>query len=494
MKFRFLLPIAFIAIATLSACTEDTAGIGSSLTDETDKLQVATGRFNVTTRSILADSVFSHGHNFYLGRVRDPETGGYVKTEFMTQFNMMSSFFQSLPAKDEILSQYEGDVAADSCEIYLYFDRSAYYGDTLTAMKIKVSELSTPMDETQKLYTNYDPKAEGLIADGRLQKNMMFTIRNLTINDSIRNLIKTDTQGQYYDMLQVWLNDAYTDKEGKTYNNYGTYLLRQYFEHPEHFKNSYNFIHNVCPGFYFEVTDGLGLMTKMLGATLRLYYHFEEDTTAYVGYVAGASTEEVRQATKVTNDKKALQRLIDDTSCTYLKSPAGIFTEATLPIDEVTSAHANDSLLSASISFQRMNSTMPNNEYVLSAPSTVLMVQKDSLYSFFEEEKMYDYITSYVSSLSQNAYSFNNIGNIITQMYHNKQEGLKSDPNWVQNHPDWNKVVLVPIDIRTTSTSTGSSTVTGISNQISLSSTRLVGGSSDSPIELNVVYAKFKEK
>ena len=73
-----------------------------------------------------------------------------------------------------------------------------------------------------------------------------------------------------------------------------------------------------------------------------------------------------------------------------------------------------------------------------------------------------------------------------------KGRGLKQDPQWTDHHPNWDKVVLVPISY-TRSSSTSS--ITSIEHDMSLTSTRLVGGKDNplSPIQLNIVYAKFKE-
>ena len=85
---------------------------------------------------------------------------------------------------------------------------------------------------------------------------------------------------------------------------------------------------------------------------------------------------------------------------------------------------------------------------------------------------------------------------MITLMAKQKAEGLKSDANWVANHPDWNKVVLVPVGT-TLKYSTDyygnkTSTISGVHNHMGLSSTKLVGGT-NSPIEVKVIYAKFKD-
>jgi hypothetical protein len=81
-------------------------------------------------------------------------------------------------------------------------------------------------------------------------------------------------------------------------------------------------------------------------------------------------------------------------------------------------------------------------------------------------------------------------------MFIDKEVGLIEDPDWIKKHPDWNKVVLVPITTptvsttNTSSTTTTTTTTTAITHEIGLSSTQLVGGK-NSPIEIKVIYAKF---
>lgn len=499
MKFRLFTAIAVAAMA-ITSCSEDTATIGSSVTNKTDLLEYSTGLYQATSRSILADSVYSDNSNCYFGMVKDPETLSYVKSDFMTQFNMIEGF--ELPTQDKMLSKIDGEVVADSCEISLFVKYSKSYGDTLAAMKMRVSELDSPIDDKYTHYSNFDLKSNGYLRDKGLQINRMFSIRDLTLSDANLKHIQTNiskqgtsTDSGYYDRIRVPMNVPYTAKNGTTYNNYGTYVLRTYYEHPEYFRNSYWFVHNVCPGFYFEITDGLGVMANILEINIQMFYTFQADTAKAISAVYLSSTPEVMQTTHVVNDRPTLQKLVDDNNCTYLKSPAGIFTEVTLPVDEISQTHANDSLLSVSINFERLNSGTQGSEMHIATPTNILMVQKDSLYSFFENKTMYDYTTSFMGTLSTNVYAFSNIGNLITQMARQKAEGLKSDANWEAKHPDWNKVVLVPI-ATTTKTSYdsygySSTTISGIHNQMGLSSTKLVGGA-NSPIEVKVVYAKFK--
>lgn len=487
MKFRFLSAIAFCAMAVMS-CNEETLEVGTTLTSENDKMDISTGVFNATSRSILADSIYARNFDCYFGNVRDPETGAYIKSEFMAQFNMLEN--QKLPAKDRILGMKDGEIAADSCEIWLYFDRMKCYGDSLTPVKLNVMELKEPMND-KIYYSNFDPMSAGYIRTDGLRQSIAFTLSNLTYTDSIRALTS------YNDLARIVMYGAYKDKNGKNYPDYGTYILRNYYDHPEYFKNSYSFIHSLCPGFYFEVNDGLGVMANLQEIDMRVFYHYKNDKDSVInGYIGMSSTPEVLQTTRIINDKEALQSLVNQDNCTYLKTPAGIFTEVTFPVDEIKATHVNDSLLSVGVTFQRINSGIENSPYVFEAPDYLLMIPRDSLYTFFEKGQTINSTSSFYSVIdSKNRYEFSNIGNMITYLANKKIDGLLSDPDWVAKHPAWNKVVLVPVTLTTASnTTTAASGIASVANEMALKSTRLQGGPNGEKIELQVIYAKFHDK
>ena len=157
--------------------------------------------------------------------------------------------------------------------------------------------------------------------------------------------------------------------------------------------------------------------------------------------------------------------------------------------------HEKDTLNTASISFPRLNNENEDNPYNFATPSTILMVQKDSLQSFFEKSKLADSRTSYTTSYSstgtyKNAYTFQNIANLVSAMYKNKGKG-----------ENWNKVVLVPVNI-ITATQGHTTVISKINHDMSLASTRLKrgvittdsNGKETSPIQIKVIYSKFKEK
>lgn len=483
MKTIIYTVIAIISCITIASCDDTTDSIGNSLTDNMDMLKVTTDTFNVATRSIVADSVLSRSTTGYLGKIRDIETGNYITGDFMAQFSTLENY--KLPEKDSIVSLQDGEVIADSCSIRLFY--TDYYGDSLATMNIIAYEMNEPMKEGVKYYSNFDPIAEGLIRNDGMKVNKTYTLTDLSISDEDRA-----DESSYTPNIKINLNKPYTDKNGVTYNNYGTYIMRMYYEDPDRFKNSYNFIHEVCPGFYFKTNDGIGSMAYITVSQLNIYFRYLNDST-YVGTTSFSATEEVLQTTNISNDKQNIADLANDNTCTYLKTPAGIFTEITLPVDEITENHSNDTINTAKISLTRINNNT-HDEYSLSAPSTLLMIPKDSLYTFFENGDNVDYKKSFIAtySSSTNQYTFNNISGMITYMADIKKKGLAENSNWLNEHPDWNRVVVIPVSVTTNS----SSQIVKIVHDMSLTSTKLVGGSENpyEPIKINVIYSKFNHE
>ena len=495
MKILRLLTVLVIAALTFAACDDTTEEIGGSITNKIDNINISDSAFNVTTKSIVAGAVLSRNNTGLIGKMKDPETGNYVKGDYMTQLSVLPTF--SVDTLDYIKLANKGSIEADSC--YLLVSYNASYGDTIAPMKVTAYEMTKPMAEDKEYYSDYDAFnfKEGWVSENNQHWSSNY---NLSNTSDVKN-------------FKIYLNKEYK-KDGKTYKNYGSYIMQTYAEHPEYFKTNYKFLHNVCPGFYIKNVGGTGNMAKIWNTELIFYWTRHKtikakdgvtDSTAVgIGYNRFDGTEEVLQLNKIQNDKKSMEQLASQENWTYLKSPAGIFTEVTLPIDDIMKGHEKDTLNTATISFPRLNNVDEDNAYNFATPSTILMVQKDSLKSFFEKSKLADNRTSYTASYSstgtyKNAYTFQNIANLVSAMYKNKGKG-----------ENWNKVVLVPVNVITT-TQGYTTVISKINHDMSLASTRLIVGTDDpdkdyttdkktgkkvasGPIRIKVIYSKFKEE
>lgn len=508
MNSKFLVSIALATLA-FTACDDTTDNIGTSLTEGNDGVSIQTATFDVISRSVAADSVLSRNFTGYLGKVRDPETGAYITGDFMAQFNNLENF--SFPALDSLVTYdsegnqtfgNKGTIQADSCEIRLFID--GYYGDNKQSMKLTAYEMGKAMNENRLYYSNFDPIGKGYIRKDGARSDKVYSLVDYNVPEEIRD---TNTYTPY---ITIKLDEKYTDRNAKTYNNYGAYVLQKYYDDPSNFKNAYTFRNNVVPGFFFKLKSGLGNMVKIQTSQLNVYFknRFKmpyTDTSsgtavkAYKDTILNQvavfwGTEEVLQTTTITNDKHTIGKLVADESCTYLKTPAGIFTELTLPVESILQGHETDTIVSAKLVLPRLNNNV-SSDYAFDVPQNILMVPKDSLYSFFEDNKIYNNKTSYVAGWAyndktkpvDNSYVFHNISGLISAMNNAKNKS-----------GNWNKVILVPVSLSTTQTSspyggTPTTKVTKVSNDMSLTSTRLVRGTkTNSPLKISIIYSKIR--
>ena len=149
----------------------------------------------------------------------------------------------------------------------------------------------------------------------------------------------------------------------------------------------------------------------------------------------------------------------------------------TLPIDDIKKGHENDTITSAKVTFTRMRPRSDLSEVILEEPTQVLLIEKDSLKSFFEDNGTPDNMKAYLATYNSNqkTYSFNNLSYMINRMYARKGQS-----------ENWNKAVLIPVEVQSNSSSTAS----GIANEMNVNSIRLVGGAANrhAPIRMSVIY------
>ena len=469
--------IGLFAIIVLISCDETTGELGTSLTSNLNNVQISTDTFFVKSETFCPRAVYARSNNGYLGRVIDPETGTYVTANYMTQFHTLENY--QFPDSAEMVSKLaDGTIYADSCELRLFFQNT--FGDSLSIMKLNAIEMNKPMSEDVNYYTDFDIEADGTL------------LRNDGINQTKTYSLSYSTDSVTPN-IRIELNAPYTSKAGKTYNNYGTYLLDSYYSRPQNYSNSYQFTKNVVPGFYFKHNAGLGSMAEVFLTQLVVYFRYCENDSVYTGYSAFAGTEEVLKTTTIINDTITLKTFEADNSCTYLKTPAGLFTKLTLPVDEIFANHQNDTISLAKIVLPKLNSQV-NSEYSMKTPQYLLMLPVDSVQNFFEKGKLADNRTAHIAAYatSMSTFTFNNISNLLNYM------------NEHRNSPNWNKVAIIPIN----ATSNSSGVLLNVAHDMEMTSCRLVRGfskeeweeaeengitlSTHAPLTISVIYSKFQ--
>ena len=472
-----------IALATLliAGCDDNTSTMGIPSKDE--EVFPSYGTFLAYTHSEAMDSVLGNSTSSYLGSIDDPETGTRIRADFAAQFHTFENY--SFP-KFDLMFPNDGvkrttdSIRCDSVEVRLYF--SNYYGAKNAPLKLEVYPLdkNNVLQEEEDYYTDTDLD-QFVLPGSEPIATKVFTTEDYNLADAERN------SATHADNVRIMLPDTV-----------GSLIMRAYYDHPEYFKDSYTFIRKVCPGFLFKIRSGNGSMLSVDVSTLNIYFNFydkvKRDSTCSA-LARFAATPEVIQSTQFSNDD--MQSLVEEDDCTYLKTPAGIMTVAQLPINEIYQNHEADSVSRAQLTFTRLNNTKPSTQS-LGIPQSLLLVRKADATSFFKKRSVADSKTSYTTSYSStyNTYTFNNICRLISLCRKEKLAGMKAEnlteQEWEQKHPDWNKVVLIPVSISTATDTYGETHQVSVTHDMSMNSIRLQGGA-NTPIKMQVIYSRFKQ-
>ena len=462
--------MAIATLLTFTQCDDNTGSIGGSLVPDNDIITAETKTFYATSNTIMAnDSILANTSDVYLGMYTDEESGTVFSSSFVTQFGCTEDF--EFPMEGVV------DDSASYTKLRLYFNE--YYGDSLNAMRCEVYELDNTLQEGVPYYTNFDPD-ELYDVEKKPLAAKTFNVIDYNVHDTILN---SDNYARHIEIVLP--------------NSIGNRFISKFYEKDaegnivgkKYFANSEVFINDIFKGIYVKCVQGDGTILKIYRARIDVgFKRLIKSSSGALDSIQALSApfysgKEVLQTNKFDNND--LKPLLDEKEYTYIKTPAGLFTEVKLPICELV--ENCDTINSAKMVFTRYNE---EGGSMNSAHGTLLMVRKADMYKFFLKNKLSDGETSYLTSFvnSSNEYVFGNIANLFKNCYREYTEGVQKDSDWETKNPDWDKVVLIPVI--TTEDSNGS--VVKILHDISISSMRLRGGT-EYEIPIEVVTSRFKK-
>ncbi|MDL2213414.1 DUF4270 domain-containing protein [Bacteroides sp. OttesenSCG-928-E20] len=487
--WTLLLGIIFIG------CDDNTGSLGLDMLPGSDKLVVKTKTYKLETRSTLSGPVYAKTNKGYIGKFTDPDFGFY-ETGFLTQLNCTENF--KFPEPYDPLTE-TGEMAGDTIfDVFLQLSYQYYFGDSLNACRMSVYELNKVLDKKKAHYTDINP--EDYYSPEDLIGRKAYTAVDWSHSDSIRSL------------------DTYTNAVTFTLpKEFGNKILRLNREHPEYFKNSDAFIENVFKGIYAksDYGDGTILYIDQAELMVRYAYHLKDDDGKILKKTDGtdsigisgrsfASTKEVIQANKFTNSDKLKEKTESDEEqkWTYIKSPAGIFTQASLPIQQIYDELHADTLNSVKLAFTgylQKEHDKVNDLFKMSAPANVLLIREKDVETFFETNSLYDNITSYLTQYdTNNQYVFSNITRLINYCIAEKEAVREEEgKDWTaaewaawEKENKWNSVVLVPVLVNKDS----SNATVSIQHDMRPEYVKLKGGDAQKggdELELEVHYTEF---
>ena len=473
MKLKYL-GMAFIA-AMLYSCDDQTSGIGQFIPDQ-DNIPAFIQNYDVKTKSVLQDAVYARSSTAYLGKYTDPRFGE-LSADFLSQINCTSNF--EFPKTTQRVISTE-----------LTFAYGTSFGDSLAPMRMAIYPLTKAIydygENKDLYYTDFDLNKYYDSSQEPLAEKV-YTAYDPSVSDSLR------TATNYKPSVTVKLK-----------NEFGTAIWEKFKENPAYFKDAKSFIDNVLKGFYVQTKHGDGsiLYIDEIKLKFTVEYLAKRASTGEVdsivkGSATLAASKEVFISTRIKNSSLAdvVEKANQSEKSSFIKTPAGIYTEVELPLKQMYDDHETDTLNSISISFTRFNDTS-SSPYKFSIPTYLLMIRKSELPTFFEENETYDNKTSFLATYEQttNTYSFTKMNRLVSHIFSEiraeKEKGEEAWNAWAnkEENKDWNKVVLIPV--KGIKDSNGS--IIAVENSLEMSSSELKRGTDNRPINMQLIYSRPK--
>ena len=471
---------SIIAVLFLISCDSDTSGLGGSLTPAEDVITVDTASCFATSRTIKADdSLIIMSSISYLGQFTEQYSGSTINAGYLTQLNCMEDFTLTdsvYGIGDHVFPQWFIDKVGSQKPYYanlkLYY--SYFFGDSTNSIKIDVFPLDRMLDNETRYYPDIDPS---LFCDINAQPLASINVSgwNLQDADSLRDLYN------YNPSITIPLPDSVAKK-----------ILESYFDPAtrHYFADAKSFMENLCKGFYIRCSQGDGTIFYIDRTILEVNFKFidfdDDDEPIMQSLMAEfPGNKEVLQL----NSFKwtGLENQLADSSCTWIRTPFGVFTEITLPIDDMRDEEyvLNSAMLCLS------TAVTPSSRFKPSIPSTLLLIRKDIMQDFFSKNNTIDKTESMSATYSSKygTYTFNNIAAMVEKIYSDRKEWMSSNNGTQAEYeatvPNWNKVVLIPV----TATTDAKNSVLSYRLDAGMHQLKLIGGKT--PIKIKTIRSKF---
>lgn len=492
MKIKYLV-LVIIAALGFAGCDDNTRSLGMGMLPDTDLSSTSSKTYKLNTESVLSGPVFSKTSQGYIGKYSDKEFG-YFESGFLTEFYCPENF--ELPTVYDEATNPEGDMVEDNLlriELSFLYDRvGGWFGDSLNACRMSVYELDQKLDKYT--YTDIDPTDYYDPTQAPLARKAYSAV-DLSISEEDRHKL-----AKYN--VTMSLNDDFKERFYQTYKS-----------NPEYFKDPKKFSENVIKGIYAKSDNGDGTVLYIDYVQMNIYFNvFVKDTlgnvykmhdqvtdSTAIGSVMIAATREVHQANQFINSNKVAEKAAED-QWTYLKSPAGIYTRAKLPIQQIYDDLSQDTINTVKLKFNGYRQTN-TDQFSMNAPAFALLVREKDLEEFFVNNQVPNNVTSYWASYSNsNEYVFNNIARLVNACITEKKKAQQeaganwNEQQWIIDNK-WDQVVLIPVRMDYTVDSSGSiSAVDGVYHNLAPTYVKLKGGKGEeNQLELEVVYTKFNQ-
>ncbi len=432
MKYKVIL-FSLLSILILWACEDSVDDVGMGILPDQDKVGIYTDTIYLSASTVKLDSIYAKTIEGMLGEFHDPVYGD-LKSSYICQFYAPSK--NVFPPQDSIVGNKMDSVVLNL--IYQY-----YLGDSLAPMEATVYPIVKSLEK--HYYTNIDPTQ--YCDMNTVLGRQGYTARNLAVSDS------ANAANSYIKSLSIKLPYALAEK-----------FYNEWLKPAPNAYSSLEAFDQFFPGVYIASTFGSGSLIYPYATYINVHFNrlktvadSKGNDSTYItpGVARFNVTKEIIQLNSYQSsmDEQLLQ---PNEERTYIKTPAGIFTKITVPIPEIIKKMGSKKFTNAKLALSCFGNEYSGYKFGIPGKDSInylnnnqlkmLLINKDSVKTFFENKQVADSKTTYSTTFYNYTYSFGNISSMIQ--------------NAIKEQPDKNlELLVIPIQTQYTTTSTSSGTV-----------------------------------
>lgn len=463
---KIVFPLLAVLLISLSSCKDDVITAGSSILESEDSIIVRADTFSLTSSLVRGGAITATPDSFMLGEMDNKY--GHLHADVLTQLACPIGF------------KYPQGAVLDSVCIFLYYNHA--FGDRNAPLAVNVYA----MDRATFAYN------EPLLSDTAISTYCSLEDSTVMIDHPVVVTANryTDstyygTTGTYLPTINLKLNDTWA---------------RKVFEANDF--SSQQAFNELFKGIYLTTEFGGSTLISIMDINMGVYYHFPYEragveTVIEEGMQGFYANREVRQLNRYLWQQSDLDNLEQNKDTNFIISPAHIYTQITLPMAAMQGvimqslgsrrAYVNRARLSLPVLnyYSGIEAKRTRDDWAQPAES-MLIIRKGDLEKLFSGDivlsdsiAMYAMLQSVTDTLDITTYSYEfDISTLLTeQLRKNRFETLD--------------MLLVPITVKTTTTSS-SYTVTDITYNQSLTATEIYSAQHpEHNLELEVVYSGF---
>lgn len=472
-KLRFFSAITII-IALLTGCKNDDLNAGQDIFPIDDDIYVGVDTFNVKSASQRVDYIYSSPDSILLGESDTPF--GTLHAEILTQLACPIDF------------HFPESAVFDSVLFYVYY--SSWYGNGSTPLSISIYELDKSTFDFATAYkSNIDLNEYWSGEDSTLVCEQPKVILAGSPTDSLLQS-STNTYMSYFTMKA-------SDK-----------FVKKMFSNTDY--SSQESFNNYFKGLYLTTDFGSSTVLYVREVTMTAYYHYTyqkagEDTLSTTEDIkAFYSNSDVRKVNRITYSNEPTSQIsaLND-SLNYVVSPALYYSRIEIPMRVICDTingninskrpYVNLAQLTVEVLYDPNKSTSEKTYADWAAPSQyMLLIKETSAERFFEKHELLHDTVAMLATLSsvtedgttkyRYVYSLSEL--LTNQLRLDQMSGMQTDTL---------NMYLVPVSVeQATNSSSGSTTITSIKPEQSITATTIRSAQSTSaPTKLEVVYSGF---